>query len=101
MAAVTYRYAGSTSEALRGINLSVEPGRVVGLVGPNGAGKSTLCLCAVGLAPSVVGGALTGAVKVDGLDTKETSADRLAQHAGILFQESQTQITSGTPSVWE
>ncbi len=101
MDAVTYRYAGTLTESLRGVNLSIEPGRVVGLVGPNGAGKSTLCLCAVGLAPSVVGGALTGAVKIDGLDTRDTPAHKLAQHAGILFQESQTQITSGAPSVWE
>lgn len=101
MAAVTYRYAGSAAEALRGINLSIDPGRVVGLVGPNGAGKSTLCLCAVGLAPSVIGGALSGTVKVDGLDTRTSPAHQLAQHAGILFQESQTQITSGAPSVWE
>jgi len=101
MAAVTYKYAGSTSEALRGVNLAVEPGRVIGLVGPNGAGKSTLCLCAVGLAPGVIGGALTGTVKIDGLDTAKTSEHQLAQNAGILFQESQTQITSGAPSVWE
>jgi energy-coupling factor transport system ATP-binding protein len=101
LANVTYKYAGSTSEALRSVNLSVEPGRVVGLVGPNGAGKSTLALCAVGLAPSVIGGALTGTVKIDGLDTAKTPAHQLAQHAGILFQESQTQITSGAPSVWE
>lgn len=101
MASVTYRYAGSTAEALRGVNLSIEPGRVLGLVGANGAGKSTVCLCAVGLAPSVIGGALTGTVKIDGLDTRETPAHQLAQHAGILFQESQTQITSGAPSVWE
>src|SRR3954449_11274223 len=101
MASVTYRYAGSTAEALRGVNLSVEPGRILGLVGANGAGKSTLCLCAVGLAPSVIGGALSGTVKIDGLDTKDTPAHQLSQHAGILFQESQTQITSGSPSVWE
>jgi energy-coupling factor transport system ATP-binding protein len=101
MAGVTYRYAGTLTESLRGVNLAIQPGRVVGLVGPNGAGKSTLCLCAVGLAPGVVGGALTGTVKIDGLDTKDTPEHQLAQHAGILFQESQTQITSGAPSVWE
>src|SRR3954452_14003656 len=101
MASVTYRYAGSTAEALRGVNLSVEPGRILGLVGANGSGKSTLCLCAVGLAPSVIGGALTGAVKIDGLETAKADAHQLAQHAGILLQEASTQITSVAPSVWE
>jgi energy-coupling factor transport system ATP-binding protein len=101
LAAVSYRYAGATTEALRGVNLAVEPGRVVGLVGANGAGKSTLCLCAVGLAPNAIGGTLEGAVKIDGLDTKQTPVHQLVQHAGILFQESQTQITSGAPTVWE
>ena len=28
--------------ALRDINLSIEPGRIVGLLGPNGSGKTTL-----------------------------------------------------------
>src|SRR4051795_259037 len=101
MASVTYRYAGSTAEALRGVNLAIEPGRVVGLVGANGAGKSTLCLCAVGLAPGVIGGALTGTVRIDELDTTKVPAHQLAQHVGILFQEAATQITSGAPSVWE
>ena len=101
MAGVSYRYAGAISESLRTANFVIEPGRVVGLVGANGAGKSTLCLCAVGLAPNIIGGALTGTVKIDGRDTKDTKAYELAQHAGILFQEAYTQITSGAPTVWE
>ncbi|MCI2058119.1 MAG: ABC transporter ATP-binding protein [Oscillibacter sp.] len=35
--------------ALNGINLSVEPGRIVGLLGPNGSGKTTLIKLANGL----------------------------------------------------
>ena len=36
-------------EALKGVDLSVEEGELVGLLGPNGAGKSTLVKIAVGL----------------------------------------------------
>ncbi len=44
---LTKRYGKAT--ALEGVNLSVEPGRVVGLLGPNGSGKTTLIKLANGL----------------------------------------------------
>jgi ABC-2 type transport system ATP-binding protein len=37
--------------ALDGIDLSVEPGRVVGVIGPNGAGKTTALHAILGLVP--------------------------------------------------
>src|SRR5690348_14775835 len=37
--------------ALDGIDLKVEPGRILGLIGPNGAGKSTALLAMLGLTP--------------------------------------------------
>ena len=45
--ALTKRYGGKS--ALEGVELSIEPGRIVGLLGPNGSGKSTLIKLANGL----------------------------------------------------
>ncbi len=52
---VTFRYPGAESDALSGVNLTVEPGVRVALVGPNGAGKSTLLKVAAGLLPAYAG----------------------------------------------
>lgn len=45
--ALTKRYGGKA--ALDGVDLCVEPGRIVGLLGPNGSGKTTLIKLANGL----------------------------------------------------
>jgi lipopolysaccharide export system ATP-binding protein len=59
--ALTKSYGGRT--VVRGVNLDVQSGEVVGLLGPNGAGKTTTFYMCVGLtAPD------SGRVELDGSD---------------------------------
>ena len=51
-------------QALAGVNLRVETGRIVGLIGPNGAGKTTALKAILGLT------AFNGELKVLGLDPR-------------------------------
>ncbi len=46
---VSYRYPGSEDWALRGINLSIRHGELIGLVGRSGSGKTTLTDLLLGL----------------------------------------------------
>lgn len=48
------RYFGGL-KALKGVDLTIEPGRIVGLVGPNGSGKTTLVNVITGFYPPQVG----------------------------------------------
>ena len=57
-------------QALDEVNLSIEPGRVVGLLGPNGSGKTTLIKLANGLLTPTA-----GELRIDGkAPGKETKA---------------------------
>ncbi|ADB33520.1 ABC transporter related protein [Kribbella flavida DSM 17836] len=52
---LTKKYGRRGKLALDGVDLSIPPGRVIGLVGPNGAGKSTLLHLACGLIEPTAG----------------------------------------------
>lgn len=60
----------SNKEALKGIDLTINRGRIVGLLGPNGSGKSTLIKIANGLLTPSSGEILIAGNK-PGIETKK------------------------------
>jgi len=82
-----YGSGDAAVHALRGVDLTVHPGEVVGLIGPSGSGKTTLlkCLGAV-IAPTAGRIALGGEVIYDGgwkvPDLSALRRDRI----GFVFQ---------------
>ena len=78
---LTKSYNGRT--VVRGVNLAVASGEVVGLLGPNGAGKTTTFSMTVGLAAPD-----SGRVELDAVDvTDEPMYVRARKGIGYLPQE--------------
>jgi Fe-S cluster assembly ATP-binding protein len=75
------RVAVAGTEILKGIDLTVEPGRVHALMGPNGSGKSTLAFAMSGHPRYEI---LAGSVKLDGTELLELPADKRAR-AGLFL----------------
>src|ERR1700684_2806389 len=67
-------------QVVRGVNLRISRGEVVGLLGPNGAGKTTSFYIVVGLIP-----AETGRVLIDGEDITVVPMYLRARNHGISY----------------
>lgn len=81
----SFAQGGVTIDVLKGVDLSVEPGEIVGLLGPSGSGKSTM-LQAVGL----LEGGFTGSIRIAGEEAAQLNSNgrtRLRKTAlGFVYQ---------------
>lgn len=79
---VHFRYRADGSEILRGINLQISAGEVIGVVGRSGSGKSTLTRLLQRLyVPE------RGRVLVDGMDLALADVSSLRRQIGVVLQD--------------
>lgn len=69
---------------LNNISLSIEDGKIYGLIGKSGSGKSTLLRCINGLIPYDSGHIIVDNIEVSGLARKELRS--LRSNIGMIFQ---------------
>ena len=84
-------YAEGEVRALDGVDLRIGPGERVALVGQNGSGKTTLVRHLNGLLRPT-----SGRVLVDGVDAASLTVAQLAARVGLVFQDPDRQIFSGS-----
>lgn len=89
---IHYKYSDGTY-AIKGISLSIDKGRKIGIVGPNGAGKTTLFLILNGIYKPY-----SGEIFYNGEKLKYNSKNmkRLRSKIGIVFQDPNTQLFSSS-----
>jgi oligopeptide/dipeptide ABC transporter ATP-binding protein len=92
--AVDFAVAGGTVQAVRGIDIDVMPGEVVGIVGESGSGKSATMLAVMGLlAPNAT---TRGSVRFAGQELVGAPAETLRRlrggRIGMIFQDPMTSL---------
>jgi ATP-binding cassette, subfamily B, bacterial MsbA len=79
---VTFRYASGSSDAVKDINLQIEPGKNYALVGASGAGKSTILSLILRLYDPI-----SGSVRIDGRDLRTLTQQSLRKQIGLVTQD--------------
>jgi putative ABC transport system ATP-binding protein len=82
----TFGHRGAEVHALRGVNLKVEPNKLIMLVGPSGCGKTTLVSILSGVLSPTSGHAHIFGVDWDQLTDDQRTAKR-GELVGFVFQD--------------
>jgi len=82
-----YGRGDTAVDALKGVDLHVNPGEVVGLIGPSGSGKSTLLKCLGAVIDPTAGRIIVGGQVIyeDGWQVRDLAALR-RDRIGFVFQ---------------
>ena len=86
---LSYKFPGSSSAIISDLSLKIPVGQKVAIVGRMGSGKSTLARLIAGTINPT-----SGAVMVDGIDTRQVDPSDLRRNIGVMMQE--TWLFSGT-----
>ncbi|MBN1888021.1 MAG: ATP-binding cassette domain-containing protein [Thermoflexales bacterium] len=92
---VAFRYP-QNNHGLAPVTLSVEPGEMLLVGGASGCGKSTLARCLTGLIPHLYRGTFSGEVWLDDLQTTRSPLWRIAERAGMVFQNPSAQMLTAS-----
>lgn len=95
-----FEYAIALEPTLKGINLTLEEGKLYALIGPNGAGKTTLANAIRGFVPKFHIGDESGDVLVFGKNMKDLELNDLATKIGYVFQNPFTQMSGAKQTVF-
>jgi oligopeptide/dipeptide ABC transporter ATP-binding protein len=91
---VTFRTQEGRVQAVRGIDLTVRSGEVLGVVGESGSGKSVTMLAAMGLLPRSA--EIAGSVRLRGEELRGAAKERLRRIRGkeiaMIFQDPMTSL---------
>ncbi|MEW6086811.1 MAG: energy-coupling factor transporter ATPase [bacterium] len=91
---LSFSYSSNPQKVLNNISFEILPGEFVVIMGQDGAGKSTLLKTFNGVIPHLIKGGFKGDVFIDGKNTLDLSVKELSFHAGLVFQDFETQIFS-------
>jgi peptide/nickel transport system ATP-binding protein len=93
---VTFRQRDADVHAIRGVDITIARGEILGLVGESGSGKSVLGLSLLGLLPKSPAPRVGGRAVVQGVDMTQANANARRgvrrDHLGAVFQDPMTSL---------
>jgi peptide/nickel transport system ATP-binding protein len=87
---------GVRSDVLRGVDLTIGTGEILGMVGESGSGKSVLALAMMGLLPTGAQPVIGGSIRIGDVDMVHGRPDELRAvrkgELGVIFQDPMTSL---------